>query len=557
MLRVQLSLIVLLVGASALVTPWWYGMELSEAAKQSARVTTARAAKVASLGFERQARQLVNEALETAEKGEKSPWAKEPADQHLRWHLDPRGVVTTIYGGVALKPGIDLSGIEVVAAAQQGVASDGVVNLRVQPKASLWHLAAAPVSDTAGKLSGVVVVGVRLSQSARLLAAELQGLTNTADSSLRLGLIVGGKRYGDLPDLVAGKVRRGFPLGEPAGHGNKDVGPFIRLNEAAWMVSAQPLQTQAGPGFIVAATDVSAGLGPLADLLQTGLLMGLGLTVIGLVMVLFAGRRLSASANTLAGWLSDWRVGESSPIPLASLSLHPLFRRVRGALDLALEGKRATREPESILDTLVPGGEGEFGTDTMNFPGLGDDVEFGSADMGDAGDDLFAPAPDDEPFSEGPGAGPGPEAPSGGPTLPPIPAAAPAQAQAAEPAAVGGGELNQFKVADDGQIAPEDPAGFGDMATGQFSVPETLLEQISNDEIETGARPYEETYNDYVAMRQTLGEDIESITYDRFRKKIEHTRAKILEDTGARDVRFSVKEKNGRASLRAMPVMDT
>jgi len=125
------------------------------------------------------------------------------------------------------------------------------------------------------------------------------------------------------------------------------------------------------------------------------------------------------------------------------------------------------------------------------------------------------------------------------------------------PGPAGGAGLNQFKVEDDGQIAPQDPAGFGDMATGQFSVPETLLEQISNDEIEASARPHEDTYNEYVAMRESLGEDTASITYDRFLKKIENTRAKILEDTGARDVRFSVKEKNGRASLRAMPVMDT
>ena len=50
------------------------------------------------------------------------------------------------------------------------------------------------------------------------------------------------------------------------------------------------------------------------------------------------------------------------------------------------------------------------------------------------------------------------------------------------------------------------------MATGQFNVPETLLEQISKDEIETQCAPMRKpTMN--MPMRRSLGEDTDSITY--------------------------------------------
>ncbi|GEM_PF-6508919 len=554
MLRFQLSLIVLFASAGALLTPWWMGSEIAAAAEASARVTTARAAKIAAMSFESQARALVDEAFQAALQGVKAPFSKEPSDQFVRWHLDASGTVIAVYGGLPLKAGMDLSGIEVVGLARQGVASDGIVNLKVQPKPSLWHIAAAPVSDSAGAVAGVVVVGNRLSHSSKRLVGEVKGLTNPVDPSIRLGLIIGERRYGDLPDQVAGKVRRGFPLGEPAGIGQSEQGIFIRLDEAAWMASAQSLQTQAGPGFIVAATDVSTGLAPLGDLLQNGLLASLCLTVLGVVLVLFVGRRLSASANTLAGWLSEWRVGESSPIPLASLKLHPLFRRVRGALDLALEGKRANREPASFLDSLTPQDDNDFGMDTMDFAGLEGSEDYGDMDAPeDVGHDLFGSPTDASDETEVGAMERAIPEPASGPTLPPIPAGKPIQDEM--PSAPTGGGINQFKVGDEGALAPQDPAGFGDMATGQFNVPETLLEQISKDEIETQLRPHEETYDEYVAMRRSLGEDTDSITYERFLKKIENTRAKILEETGARDVRFSVKEKNGRASLRAMPMM--
>ena len=98
MLRFQLSLIVLFASAGALLTPWWMGSEIAAAAEASARVTTARAAKIAAMSFESQARALVDEAFQAALQGVKAPFSKEP-DQFVRW-IPMLGTVIGVYGGL-------------------------------------------------------------------------------------------------------------------------------------------------------------------------------------------------------------------------------------------------------------------------------------------------------------------------------------------------------------------------------------------------------------------------------------------------------------------------
>ena len=113
----------------------------------------------------------------------------------------------------------------------------------------------------------------------------------------------------------------------------------------------------------------------------------------------------------------------------------------------------------------------------------------------------------------------------------------------------------------DAAIAPEDPGGmFEDAPTGQFEVPESLLQQIAVEgESQTDSSssdPEHLLYKEYYSLRERLGEDVEGLTFERFKRKIETSRARIMEETGARDVRFTVREKNGSASLRALPIND-
>ena len=107
-------------------------------------------------------------------------------------------------------------------------------------------------------------------------------------------------------------------------------------------------------------------------------------------------------------------------------------------------------------------------------------------------------------------------------------------------------------------IAPEDPGGmFEDAPTGQFEVPDSLLQQITEEgghTDSTSTDPERMLFGEYFELRERLGEDVEGLTFERFKRKIETTRARIMEETGARDVRFTVREKNGSASLRALPI---
>ena len=99
---------------------------------------------------------------------------------------------------------------------------------------------------------------------------------------------------------------------------------------------------------------------------------------------------------------------------------------------------------------------------------------------------------------------------------------------------------------------------FEEAATGQFEVPDSLLEQIANESNSPEAveDPIHGLFAEYVALRERLGESNDGLTLERFQHKLDATRARIMEETGARDVRFSVREKNGTASLRALPITD-
>ena len=89
-------------------------------------------------------------------------------------------------------------------------------------------------------------------------------------------------------------------------------------------------------------------------------------------------------------------------------------------------------------------------------------------------------------------------------------------------------------------------------------MPESLLQQIADEQsqgpVAPTSDPDQALFEEYYALRERLGEDVEGLTFERFKRKIGTSRARIMEETGARDVRFTVREKNGSASLRALPI---
>lgn len=65
---------------------------------------------------------------------------------------------------------------------------------------------------------------------------------------------------------------------------------------------------------------------------------------------------------------------------------------------------------------------------------------------------------------------------------------------------------------------------------------------------------WQQVFLQFVATKQQCGESVEGFTYEKFRQTLVKNRQVLVERHGARDVKFSVYVKEGRAALRASPV---
>ena len=79
---------------------------------------------------------------------------------------------------------------------------------------------------------------------------------------------------------------------------------------------------------------------------------------------------------------------------------------------------------------------------------------------------------------------------------------------------------------------------FEEAPTGQFDVPESLLQQIADEQsqgpVAPTSDPDQALFEEYYALRERLGEDVEGLTFERFKRKIGTSRARIMEETGER-----------------------
>jgi hypothetical protein len=65
---------------------------------------------------------------------------------------------------------------------------------------------------------------------------------------------------------------------------------------------------------------------------------------------------------------------------------------------------------------------------------------------------------------------------------------------------------------------------------------------------------YEKLYQEFVKLKEECGEDLEGLTLERFKRKLDHNQATLIERYQCRAVRFQVYIKNGKAALKATPV---
>jgi hypothetical protein len=168
-----------------------------------------------------------------------------------------------------------------------------------------------------------------------------------------------------------------------------------------------------------------------------------------------------------------------------------------------------------------------------------------------------------------PAAPPKPAAPAPPPAAPPKPAApAPPPAAPTKPAAPAPPPAAPKPPAPavPAPKAPEStptpvPAGAAtpdwdedEGATVVADRPDELLRQTAAADEEE--RHFRETFERYIATKKECGEPTAGVTFDKFAQTLRKNRDQIIERHGAKGVRFSVYEKNGKAALKATPVKD-
>lgn len=65
---------------------------------------------------------------------------------------------------------------------------------------------------------------------------------------------------------------------------------------------------------------------------------------------------------------------------------------------------------------------------------------------------------------------------------------------------------------------------------------------------------FRQIHKEFVALKQKLGESVEGLTFDRFEVTLKKNRDALVARYGCKSVKFNVYEKDGKASLKAIPV---
>ena len=84
----------------------------------------------------------------------------------------------------------------------------------------------------------------------------------------------------------------------------------------------------------------------------------------------------------------------------------------------------------------------------------------------------------------------------------------------------------------------------------------TIAEAPSDDLLAAAGKDsatYQSIFEDFVALKKKCGESIESLTYEKFAKKLERNRDALIEKHGCKSVKFQVYIKDGKAALKASP----
>ena len=93
------------------------------------------------------------------------------------------------------------------------------------------------------------------------------------------------------------------------------------------------------------------------------------------------------------------------------------------------------------------------------------------------------------------------------------------------------------------------------MPTPAHAAP-TLVSEASPGPAGDEKAEWRQVFEQFVATKQQCGESLDGFTYEKFEQRLKSSRDALLRSHDARQVKFSVYVKDGKAALKASPSKD-
>ena len=108
-------------------------------------------------------------------------------------------------------------------------------------------------------------------------------------------------------------------------------------------------------------------------------------------------------------------------------------------------------------------------------------------------------------------------------------------------------------------VRPGSPPGVNldsTLSSEDSSVARRLPVPPSRDGAAAELAEWHAVFNDFVSLKQQCGETTDGFTYEKFEQTLKKKNEELLTRHGAKRVKFSVYVKEGKAALKASPIMD-
>ena len=464
----------------------------------------------------------------------------------LLFAVNKHGEIISQLGGDATRPaGAGLGAFPLVERALHGFVGDDVwvYNTKV------YRIAARPVVD-GGQIVGAIVHGMEVTRFiAERLAQRIEGASLAFFMRERVIAthVAQVENAPGQPAMEAALAESLTALNEDGQSEVLELGDHGRglvslvtgsaRHAQVGYVIGRPTKTLASPLDVFTKDGVAAINWPLA--------VGIPL-LLGLLGVFFVFLERDRPFRAFGAALES--VGQGNLQRLDDTKMRGKYRDLAGYVNQALDrataagGPVSPRKATADLDQIL--GDAPK-ADAPSFFGFQQQQQAqGAADFESLapGPTATAPLPPTPPAP--------PPAPADlAPPTPLAPAAAPPPAAVPTPPVPAPTQLETASVDDLDPFDEDDE----ESATMVARVPDELLAATSQ-EIDLEKRHFQEVYDQFVAMKRQCGESTSGLTFPKFEKTLLRNKEQIVSKHGAKSVRFTVYEKNGKAALKATPL---